>query len=183
MKDVTAMVDKTPFKNKTYTYYATGAKDDHPGLFYTPHSITNWFFDAGPRSWGSFDMLLHDMCHVIDLYKEGEEHRLLRPDFGWTLQDDNPDLELKVPARCFIRELRVVTMQDMFAQRIFGKQRRPPNSKSFKAMYRRRTYEPLLPGREWNRTTAKMAQDHEDFGVVNYLKVWKAACRYVKSNR
>lgn len=183
MKNVTSVVDKTPFKNSTYTYYATGAKDDHPGLFYTPYTMTNWFFDDGHKSYDSFNMLLHDMCHVIDLYKEGEEHRLLLPDFGWQLQDSTPTKEEKLPAKCFVRELRVITLQKFFEERIFGSNVEAPNSKSFKAGYRKRVYEPLLPGREWNRTTAKMKQEHEEFGIVKYLKIWKAACRYVKINR
>lgn len=183
MKDVTAMVDRTPFKNKTYTYYATGAKDDHPGTFYTPYSITNWHFYSYPTKFPSIYMLLHDMCHIIDLYQSGEEHRLLLPDFGWVLQDDNPEPKLKLPAECFVRELSVITLQQMFAARIFDKHYPLPNNRSFKDSFRKRVYEPLLPGREWNRTTLKMRQDHEDFGVLNYLKVWKAACQYVKSNR
>jgi len=177
MKNITALIDKTPFKTRTYQFLATQKKSEHPGVFYTPYTITNWHFDNGPRSFTSFNNSLHDICHIIDLYQSGLEHRLLLPDFGWELQSDR-----KLPNKYFMREMQVITMQSFLSTRIFGRGS-TCKSKEIKKIYRSRTIDPFLPGKQWDRVVDYKMNLHADIGVVNYLKLWKAACEYVRKNR
>lgn len=179
MKNITKVINSTPFKNKTYECIAMGSKDEHPDLFYTPYSLTNWWFKNEPRSFGSINMIIHDICHIIDLYESGKEHQLLQPDFGWKLQDGDE----KIPNAWMMNEMKIITMQAFLTSRIFGKSH-DVNSNDIIRDYRKRTIDPFLPTKkEWKEVTKRLLTHHENIGVLKYLKLWKQATSYVKHNR
>jgi len=110
MRDITSIFNNTSLKNKTYKIYGTTGTDndktiDH--VYYSPYFIMSFAFDKRCNTKYSLHCCTHDIAHVIDLWKNGNEKRLLLNDFGWRIRDDYE----KWPRNDLFKELRVITLQ------------------------------------------------------------------------
>lgn len=185
MRNITHLFDDGPFKNSTFKFYSTTERDGDLGSYYTPHYIANWAHgNMHFTSYRAQNMNIHEICHAIDLYSRGKEESLLKDNFGWAI----PDRGQKVPVYVTMLELRVLTLQTFLIQNLYpGVYRRDIQgykAGSTKRDYRARTDRKFLPTNKlWDAQTAEFFKAHEAIGVKGYMKVWKAACTYVKKNR
>lgn len=181
MRDISDEINKTPFATDTYQFLATG-KNDSPMFtapYYTPHQMKTWWFKNKPRSFESVNHIFHDIGHVVDLFERGQKERLLQNEYGWGLYGPGS----VVPVEWMITEMRVVTIQNLLTGVIYGKETNV-NNPIFEADYRARTGGKLLPTRKkYLAECDRLYKEVDDKGFNHYLRLWEAACEYVKRNR
>lgn len=181
MIDLTERVNGTPFKNSTYRFMATDNKDAKRDFYYTPEQITNWRYSSNPDSVSSMVNFVHDISHIIDLYQRGETAKLLKRDFGWKLVDINS----KRSDAAIMTELRTITIQELLCQSILGTEPLEDAHGFWRERLRHvRTNPEFLRGRgAFSACVDELTRKSERTGVDGYLKVWKAACGFVKQYR
>lgn len=181
MQDLTDFMSRTPFKNSTFRFAATDNTDQKRDFYYTPYQITNWHYDEEPDCDNSIRNFVHDISHIIDLYKRGNTANLLKVDFGWRLSGR---VEKRSDA-AIMTELRTIAIQEMLCRDLLGHSFGARAHDFWRIRLRKVRANPnFLRGRgAFDACVQDIIAKTEQMGVEGHLKVWKAACEFVKQHR
>lgn len=168
MKDLTHRFDGTPFENSTFKFLSTDTESERRFIGYTPNSITSWNcgnFDHYSKENASF--FLHEMSHVIDMYKRNPT-RLLKENFGYSMSGHIDHGGAKV-------ECKVIAMQRKIEQAhpdIFNQQ---PLEEFYTALRVSRAM--TMPQDDF---LALINKNMDNMSLEQLYDTWDEACEFLK---
>lgn len=166
---VNSLFDGTPLA-QTYIEMQEVSRDEYSGC-YTPYRIQSWNFGYYPND--SVDvaaLYLHEVAHVIDLWRRGKYERLLQSNYGMSFAGFNRT-GLRVEALVF-------TIQDRLSWALFKKAIPMPLLSTFQGGDKH------LTEAEWNKMWMEIARKEcRGHTLDSYYKDWQDACAYIAENR
>ncbi len=176
-RDASSHFEGTGFDHQSYELHVADNFDRPKNHYwYTPKRITGFLIASDNYGVAGLDGLLHEMCHVIDLYERTQFSRLLKPNYGY-IRTNFSDIAA-------MTEIRVLTMQAIIGEEIFGKTAYNYQHPATKAEFRKRATSPLLPtDEEWDAYTTGLITEQRANGVDYYRSIWNKASAYVAAKR
>lgn len=153
--------------------------DDYSGVaenIYTPSQITNWnqgrYVDTHADI-SNADMFLHEMSHIIDLFRRGKKKRLLKPEYGYTFGPMTIDT---------IRtEAWVMALQNCLCYNLFGECTYSYTGAKSLELFQERI--PELTKEKWYELIRAAEKEIYTSKLKAFYRDWQDACAFVKANR
>ena len=152
--------------------YASESSDDYSEytMTYTPDRILNWNRGyESPDSLRSVDMILHEMCHIMDFMARGQHKRLLLSDYGFRAVDVIPHSVVRM-------EVFVLCLQHAISLSIFG-----VSMKTFSQDSLLKTFQTTK--RVWKHECKLANAIIESKGLPYYYAAWDEAIAFIAANR